>query len=231
MSERAKLRAAPVRSWAVAVFITVSSIITVTVCPCLFSERCARAVERLGSRLLQVHNTFSSDDDDSIESGAGMQQVTLAVEFAPTLDKTDGFDLLGDGNGGDGGSTQGGPGSTAHATAASPPLTFGDMVADQAGFDQAVKEAVEANVKAVGEQEEEHYHRAAELLRSLPKLAQRPIRIAAEMQLHLTYYYEMRMQSELPFRTKRASTLRALASDCAPYKNAVLSKSPTGKLF
>ena len=46
MSERAKLRAAPVRSWAVAVFITVSSIITVTVCPCLFSERCARAVER-----------------------------------------------------------------------------------------------------------------------------------------------------------------------------------------
>ena len=131
----------------------------------------------------------------------------------------------------DGGSTQGGPGSTAHATAASPPLTFGDMVADQAGFDQAVKEAVEANVKAVGEQEEEHYHRAAELLRSLPKLAQRPIRIAAEMQLHLTYYYEMRMQSELPFRTKRASTLRALASDCAPYKNAVLSKSPTGKLF
>jgi len=189
-------------------------------------------VERLGSRLLQVHNTFSSDDDDSIESGAGMQQVTLAVELSPTLDKTDGFDLLGNGDGdGDGGSTQGGADSTALATAASPPLTFGDMVADQDGFDQAVKEAVEANVKAVGEQEEEHYHRAAELLRSLPKLAQRPICIAAEIQLHLTYYYEMRMQSELPFRTKRASTLRALASDCAPYKNAVLSKSSTGKLF
>ena len=50
-------------------------------------------------------------------------------------------------------------------------FTFGDMVADEAGFAAAISAAVDANVRLAGEAQEEHFTAAAALLRSLPGLA------------------------------------------------------------
>lgn len=181
-------------------------------------------VDTLADSLLEVKNSFSVEDEDCIEAANGMQQVAIYMAFSPTQDRADGFvdfqSAVADAPSG------GAPGSSAPsgsgASSGSAPFTFGDMLADSEGFARAVEEAVEANVRAVGEQEEEHYQRAAELFRTLPGLVDQPLRVVAEIQLHLSYYYVARSKSELPFRIKRSTTLRALASDCSAYKDKIV---------
>ena len=175
-------------------------------------------VESLGERVLAASNTFAQSDAACKEGSAGMQQIVISVSFAPTRDGTDGFV--------EGGSNVAGSGAEgSHDAAATEaevePFTFGDMLADGEGWARAVANAIAANVQIAGEQEEEHYTEAAQLLGSLPGLAEQPIRMVVEMQLLLSYYHEARAKSELPFLIARAPTLRALASDCASYKDAV----------
>ena len=99
------------------------------------------------------------------------------------------------------------------------PLTFGKMVADKEGFLKAV-EACKAQTSsnprskllmAVGV--------CAEFLKR-PELAERPIELLAEVQLHLDYYVEQRKQTHLWFKVLRATDLLALKLDCIPYRDA-----------
>ena len=77
-----------------------------------------------------------------------MQQITLSIEFAPTLDMNDGFHPLAEESGRLETTTEDQNGAeTAVAPAA---LTFGEMVADKERFESAVAEAIAANVKEVG---------------------------------------------------------------------------------
>lgn len=65
------------------------------------------------------------------------------------------------------------------ADATPSPLTFGDMVADVAGFDAAVAAAVAANVRVGDVQEEEHYSAAKTLFSTIPDLGEKPIQVKA----------------------------------------------------
>jgi len=156
--------------------------------------------------VLEVNNTFAMDDDDCAEAAGGMQQIVLNLLFAPTRDGTDGS-LAVDGD------------ESTGVTDAPAPLTFGDMVADAEGFAKAGQSAVDANVREVGEQEAEQYQRAASLLKTLPGLADEPIRLVTAVQLHLAYYFKARQQNELPFLANRAKSLHGLELDCIGYKH------------
>jgi len=173
-------------------------------------------VERLGGRgaLLRADNSFAIDDDESTdeEGVGGMQQLQLALLFTPTRDGTDGFveeRTL---------AAQTKPNASARLEDAVS-FTFGDMCADEAGFATALQAAIDANVHEAGEQEADHYRRAAQLLATLPGLAAKPLRLVVELQLHLSFYWQERARSQLGFVAKRAKSLHALAADCAAFRD------------
>ncbi|KAL1527791.1 hypothetical protein AB1Y20_009174 [Prymnesium parvum] len=153
--------------------------------------------EKHGAAMLKLDNTFSLDDETSgmADYGFGLQHIDITHVYAPVREAK--------GKGDDDG-----------------PLTFGDMVADTAGFDAAVKAAVEANVQLAEVQEEEHYTTAAELFKTLPGLKERPIKVVAHLTLILSYYDAARKRLELPRMVHRAPALRAVSMECAQYKNA-----------
>ncbi|KAL1499762.1 hypothetical protein AB1Y20_012449 [Prymnesium parvum] len=154
-------------------------------------------VEAYGAQLLAVHNTFATEDREY--AGAAdvnaMQEISVLLRFAPTRDGADGLAEPG------------------------VPLTFGDMLADEEGFARALREAIDSNVRPVSVQEAAHFESAAALFRTLPGLAERPLQLVTELQLHLSYYYNTRRENELTWRILRAESLLALEIDCAPYKN------------
>ena len=79
----------------------------------------------MGDSIVGVRNTFQLDESisGSASSGYGMQEIQISILFAPTSDP------VGDGDG------------------EKAPLTFGDMLADEAGVQAAVAAAIAANVK------------------------------------------------------------------------------------
>jgi len=71
-------------------------------------------------------------------------------------------------------------------------------------------------------QEEEHYEAAAKLFSTLPGLAEKPIKVVAEMTLLLSYYARVRESMHVLWQLSRAPTLRSASVECMPYKDVKL---------
>lgn len=147
-------------------------------------------------QVLRVKNTF---EDETGDDTAGMQQIIVNVLLEP---KACGGQL---------------------------PLTYGELV-KSIGFQDAV-ESIRALSKA-GNSVGNTFEKAVALFRVMAgeeaggevvSLADEPVRLVVEIQLHLQHYIAERKKTHLWFKVDRADRLEHLQRDCAAYRNTLPS--------
>ena len=99
-------------------------------------------------------------------------------------------------------------------------LTFGDILRDERGLQDAIRAATSASV---GAEWEHQYEKAVELLRQMaPALADEPVALIAELQLHLEFFVKQRKKTHLWFKVLRSKNLKELGWDCRSHIDSVL---------
>ena len=146
-------------------------------------------------KVLQVKNSFRLPPEE-VKAAGGMMQILINILFEPTKE------------------TAAAPGAPAAR------LTFGDILRDERGLQDAIRAATSASV---GAEWEHQYEKAVELLRQMaPALADEPVALIAELQLHLEFFVKQRKKTHLWFKVLRSKNLKELGWDCRSHIDSVL---------